>query len=306
MRFPLNRAAGISHQEPSTSFRVISDASDIGTLLTVSSSEPVTLDDVYFYSVVSEGDIFDVTGTIDITNWYVLADYNLPNLTFKSLFKMAFKMFFLTFDENVNRKELDFLLLGNAIDTNNSIDLTGRTQTDNSWKSGDLYGKLNYLGYTNDEDVNENLGRFFFDGLNENSKAVKALIEVGEFSASNEVIISNKRVVQYPIYNVSEAKRQAVSDRIVFFNETGSFGFNATFSELSFSRLYADHYVGFIESTVRERIIEFEALLKYSEFVKLQRNPLIYIEDYSSNFLVTSFDGFEAGRLTKITTIKYG
>ena len=285
------------------------DASEIGTTLQVASNEAVTLDDVYFYSIVSEGDVFDITGSINIDGWHVLADYNLPNLTYKSLFKLVFKLFFLSNDEDQSSKELDFVQLGNALDINNVIDLSGRVQITNKeeeWNAGSIYGRLNWMGYANDEDVSEDLGRFYFDGLNENAQAVKSLIKVDEFSASNEVSVSGERVVQFPVYNLTENKRSAVSDRLVYLNEVVAFGFNATFAELGFARLHSDHYVSFVEATRRERVLSLDVLLRYSEFVVLHRNPLIYVSEYSSLFLVTEIKGFEAGQLTKIEVVKYG
>lgn len=282
------------------------DISDIDNLVSIRASESITFDDVYFYSIVSESEIFDVLNDISLDNMFALADYNLPIWTYKSFIKILLKQFFLNVDVDNQNRVLKLFSIGNAISTNNATDITDRTVRNNKWSTGKTYGKLNVLGYNNDNDVDLNLGRVYFSVENENSEATKAIIEISELSASNEVTVSNERIVQAPIYNTDEPKRQSVADRIVYFNEAGSFGINATFNELSFQRLYSNYYFSFIESTKRERLIEFEVFLNYNQFVTIQNNPLIYNRDLESYFLVTDISDFERDELTKLKTIKYG
>lgn len=286
------------------SFRT--DSSEIGTSLSIRANENIVFDDVYIYSVVSEGDIFDANEMIGLDGMYVLADYNLPIMTYKTFIKVFLKMYFLNVDIDNENRVLTINSFGDSINTNNATDLTNKIQRNNSWSSGKIYGKLNALGYSNDNDVDLNLGTVYFNVENENAKETKSFIEIPEFSASNEVIISGNRVVQMPIYDTLEPKRQAVADRIVFFNETGSFGFNATFSEVSFQRLYSTRYFNFIEATKRERLIDFEVFLNYETFVKLQNNPLIFNRDLESYFLVTNIEEFNDEGFSKIQTVKYG
>ena len=283
-----------------------SDVAEIGDSCIISCPDIVSLDDVYIYSAVREGDKFDIDGDIDIFNYWVLSDYNLPVITYKAFIKVLAKMFFLDCVVDEQNQILKLTYLGGAIDTNNFVDLTGRVNRNNKWSAGKVFGRLNVFTYQNDNDVDSDLGRAYFNIQNENAKPVKDFISVSEFSASNEVTVSGNTIMSAPIYNTSENKRQAVSNRIVFFNETGSFGINATFNQISFQRLYANHYFNLIENTKRERVLKFDVFLTNLLFNQLQTTPIIYDKDQESYFLVSSIGKFNRKQLAELEVVKYG
>jgi len=285
----------------------LTDESDIGTTLEIETDSPVTFEDVYLYDAVSESEIFDVDGAVTaVIGFYVLADYNLPNMTCKDFIKMLMKLFFLNPHTDNDSRVITFTKFEEDLNTNNFIDLSGRVQRNNSWTTGDIFGKTNYLGYVNDKDIDLDLGRSTFKVDNVNAADVKDIIVVSEFSASKEFDVSGERIVSYPIYNTVDPKRESVAQRIVYFNEVGAFGFNATFAEISFQRLQAKYYFSFIENTTRERVVSLEVLLKFHEFMDIQQRPLIYNPDLGGLFLVTEIDKYTNEGLTVLNCIKYG
>jgi hypothetical protein len=303
--FP-DRVERVSISQGTTFVNFRSDSSEIGASALISCPDSLTLDDVYIYSAVREGDIIDIEEDITLSNSWVLSDYNLPVITYKAFIKMLAKMFFLDTVIDEQNKVLRFVYLGGAINTNNFVDLTGKINRNNKWSSGKVYGRLNVFSYNNDNDVDSDLGRSYFNVQNDNAKPVKEFLKVSEFSASNEVTVSGNSIISAPIYDASEQKRQSVSNRIVFFNDTGLFGINATFNQISWQRLYSDHYFDLIENTKRERTMKLDVFLTNLTFNQLQRTPIMYDKDQESYFLVSSIGKFNREELSELEVVKYG
>ncbi len=303
--FP-DRIERIAIQRGDSFINFRSDSAEIGATATISCPDALTLDDVYVYSAVREGDIFDIEEDITLSNSWVLSDYNLPVITYKAFIKTLAKMFFLDTVIDEQNKVLKLVYLGGAIDTNNFVDLTGRINRDNSWTAGKVYGRLNVFTYENDNDVDQDLGRAYFNVQNENAKPVKEFLSIGEFSASDELTVSGNTVITAPIYTPTENKRQAVTNRIIYLNETGSFGINATFNQISWQRLYSEHYFDLIENTTRERVLKFKVFLTNLLFNQIQRTPIIYDKDQESYFLVSSIGKFNREELAELEVVKYG
>lgn len=283
------------------------DESDIGTTVEISVNVPVTFEEVYLYSAVSEAEIIEVDNShTAVFGFYALADFNLPNMTGKDFVKMLMQLFFLNPKTDNLNKTIGFTRFSDDLNTNNMTDLSARVQRNNAWSSGDLYGKTNYLSYANDEDVDTDLGRAVVRIENINANDERDFVLIGEFSASREIVVSGERIVSYGIYHQTDPKRESIANRIVYFNEVGSFGFNATFAEISFSRLMAKYYFDFIENTTRERVVKFEVLLRYHEFLAIQRRPLIYNPDQGGLFLVTEIESYSNDGRTVLNCVKYG
>jgi hypothetical protein len=284
----------------------LTDESEVSTTLEIETNLPVTFEDVYLYDAVSESEIFDVDSSYAVTGFYVLADYNLPDMTCKDFIKMLMKLFFLNPEtDNLNRV-IGFTRFVDDINTNNFTDLSERVQRNNAWTTGDMYGKTNYLGYANDEDLDVDLGRAIIRVENINANDVRDLVLVDQFSASKEINVSSERIVTYGIYSTADVKRESIKNRIVYFNEVGAFGFNATFAEISFQRLMSAYYFGFIENTTRERVVSFDVLLKFHEFLGIQKRPLIFNPDQGGLFLVTEISNYSDDGLTTLICLKYG
>lgn len=303
--FP-DRVERVSISRGTTFVNFRSDVAEIGSTALISCPDNITLDDVYVYSAVREGDIFDIEEDVTLSNSWVLSDYNLPVITYKAFIKVMAKMFFLDTVIDEQNRVLRFRYLGGAINTNNFVDLTGKVNRNNKWTAGKVYGRLNVFTYSNDNDVDSDLGRAYFNVQNENAKPVKEFLKVDEFSASDELTVSGNTVITAPIYTPGDNKRQAVTNRIVFFNETGTFGINATFNQISWQRLYSDHYFDLIENTKRERTMKLDVFLTNLTFNKLQRTPIMYDKDQESYFLVSSIGKFNREELTEIEVVKYG
>ena len=308
VRFVFNdRIENLSVPSGVSQVNFISDESDIGSTLEIQSNAEITLEDVFVYSAVTESEIFDVD--LDFTavfDFFVLADYNLPEMTCKDFFKVILKMWFLNVEtDNLNRK-ITLTRFVDDLNTNNFTDLSGKINRNNSWESGSLYAKNNYLRYKNDENIDVDLGRGVFAVENINASDEKDFVLVNQYSASREVIVSSNRVVSYDIYSDVEVKRDSVLSRVVFFDDTGTFGINATFNEISFQRLFSQYYFTFVDSTSRERVVSFSCLLDFKDFVDIQKRPLIFNKDQQGIFLVTDIDGYTNEGLTKLKCLKYG
>lgn len=302
-----DRTESFSVPSGASKINFISDEADIGSTLQIRTNSDVFLQDVFLYSAVTESEIFDVESDFDrVFDLLVLADYNLPEMTCKDFFKIILKMWFLNVEtDNVNKK-ITLTRFLDDLNTNNFTDLSGKINRNNSWESGTVYGKTNYLRYKNDENLDVDLGRAIFRVDNINAVDEKDFVLVNEFSASQEVLISTNRVVSYGIYSDTEVKRESVSSRVVFFDETGTFGINATFNDISFQRLFSQYYFSFAENTTRERVVSFSCLLDFKDFNDIQRRPLIFNEDQQGLFLVTDIEGYTNEGLTILKCVKYG
>ena len=281
------------------------DELEISSNFVISFDSEISLDDVYIYSAINEADIFEVDGAISIDNYLVLADYNLPNQTFKQFIKIILSLFFMDIDINNDKKEITLRYLPDIISTNNVSDYSKKVIRNAPYTAGKLYGRLSIFSYQNDDEINEDFGKAFVNIPNENAPETKSIIGINEYSASNEIEVSGESVVSVPIYNTSESKRESVRDRIVYFNEVGSFGINATFSQISWQRLYANHYLDFVQATKRERVSKLNAYLTNTDYRTIQRSPIIYIDWMEATFLVTEIKGFEKNRTCILQVIKY-
>jgi hypothetical protein len=282
------------------------DAAEIGSSLVISTSTSVYFEDVYIYSAISEGDIFDIEAAINITDYLVLADYNLPQHTYKQFIKNLFKLCFLTFDIDENTKKITLSYIPSQVSSNGAVNLSGSVERYYEVKSGSVYGQLNSMSYDNDEDVGVNLGTLFFNVENKNAKESKDFLSVSEFSASREVTATGLTFVTVQIYNTVESKREAVKDRIIYLDEVGGFGVNATFAPLGWSRLYSNHYVSFIEATKRERTSVLSAKITTLQYRSIQKRPVIYVDFLNANFFVSEISDFDNVELCKLTVIKFG
>jgi hypothetical protein len=282
-----------------------SDEVEIGSTLVISSVTPVLFDDVYVYSAIAEGDIFDIEGAIDITDYLVLSDYNLSQMTYKAFIKMLSRMFFLDFSIDEAKKEINLIYLPDQISVNNATDLSSSVDRGYTVESGSTYGQLNVMSYANDENISQNLGSAFFTVENKNAVETKEFITIEDFSASNEINVSGENVVSVPIYNTTEFTRESITNRMIYFEEVGAFGFNCIFNRISFQRIFSSHYIDFVEATKRERTTNLRAFLTNLQFNDIQRSPVIYVDFLNSHFLVTETKGFKRDSLTNLKVIKY-
>lgn len=309
VQFP-NRTERISIPQGQSFLNYRTDPSGVGDTVSINTTDQIEFEDLYLYSIIKEADIFEVEGSITLGNSsdssYVLGDYNLPLMTYKEFIKVLFKMFFLDADVNEVNKTIKLTYLNGAVSQANNIDISDRVNINNSFTSGNLYARLNEMGYSNDEDIDSELGSLFFTVQNDNAPAYKKWISVDQFSASNQVTTGVNVFVTAPIYNTVENKRASVKDRIVYFANEGSFGFNAQFNPISFTQLHSNYYLDFISNTSVERVFDFEVQLKKILFNSLSRKRLVYIKEYESLFLITRVKGFDNEALTKIEAIKWG
>lgn len=284
------------------------DSIEQGSVAQVFCTVPVTLQEFRVYTVINEVDIFEVEGTTytDLNNSivngrYMVCDYCLPEMSQKQFFKDLIKMFFLKVDVDEIAKTIRLAYFPDIISQNNVTDISNRTMKDGEINSGNLYGQLNTLTYSNDQDVNESEGSAYFSIKNETAKPVNNFLQVSGYSASKEVTFDGNVVVGLDIYG--EETRVVIKDRIVFFSSYGA-GFAFRMSGVSWGKLYSDSYVNFIAATSREREIKKEVILTNLDFLKIKDNPVVHIQEYSSNFIVTKFEGFEAGEYTSLRLLK--
>lgn len=281
------------------------DELEIGSTFKVSFSDDVTLDDFYIYAAINEADIFEVSGTINVSNYLVLADYNLPNQTYKQFIKNILSLQFVDFEVDNDKKEILARYLPDNISTNNVLDFSSKVKRNAPFQGGKTYGQLSVFSYANDDEINEDFGTAFVNIPNENAPETKSIIHISDYSASNEITVSGNNVVSVNIYNTAENKRESVRDRIIYLEDTGSFGINAVFTRISWQRLYSSHYLNFVTATKRERVFTLEAYLTNTDFNRLKTSPVIYVEWLESTFLVTEITGFEKSTLCKLKVIKY-
>ena len=281
------------------------DSIEVGKDVSINFSDLVTLEDVYIYSAIDENDIFKVDGSISVDNFLVLADYNLPEQTQKQFIKNLIKANFLDFTIDENNKVFSLRYLPDILDVNRASDFSQKVERYFEVKAGKVYGQLTTLSYNNDDNIAISRGTAYISIKNENAPENKEILSFKDYSASLEIDASGENVLVANIYDTVTNERQSVRDRLLFFNEVGAFGFNAVFTAISWQRLYAKHYVRFIQATQRERVIQFDAFINDLDFRNLQDNPLIYVDFLQSVFLVTEIDGFDSVNKCKLKCIKY-
>lgn len=281
-----------------------SDEVEIGTALVISAESTVKLEDTFIYSAIPESAIFDIEGAINIVNYLVLSDYNLPQITYKEFIKVLMRMFFLDLDIDELKKTAKLKYLPNYSQPDSAIDLSNAVDRDIEFESGNLYAQLNVLSYANDEDVSPNLGAAYFNVENSNAQQSKDFLRIGEFSASNELVASGENIVSVKIYNDVDSKRESISDRIVYFSEVGAFGFNAVFNPISFQRLLSNHYSAFINNTKRERVTTLNVYLNHSQYREIIKNPVVYVDFMNATFLITKISDYSRNNLCKLPAIK--
>ena len=284
-------------------------AIEVGSVVTISTNIPCVFESVRVLSLISESDVFDVVGSTHtglnntpLDGLIVVSDFNLPEISQKDLLKSFIKMFFLKVDTNDISKKLTFSHFPDVLSTNNALDISDKVQKDGTFTTGGLYGQLNALTYSNDKDVSESEGSSYFSINNFSSAPVKSFLEIKEFSSSKEVLFKGRNVIQLDIYGGAE--RIVVKDRIVYYSLDGGL-YNFRMLGVDWSNLYADNYTSFVESTSAERAIKKKALLTNLDFRKIKDNPIVYIAEYKSNFLVTEINGFESGEMCELSLIKY-
>ena len=196
--------------------------------------------------------------------------------------------------------------LNASISKNNVTDLSKRTNRNNVYRGGKVYGKLNLFTYDNEEDIDSDLGRVYFNTNNENAAEVKELIKISNYSASTEISVSGNVVLNALIYNTTDDSRTSLKNRICYFEPSdGDFPFNLRFGQMSFERLYSSHYFDFINATKRERSLTLKALINNEIFNHLQTNPLIYVDFMESIFFVSSINGYSDNKLTDLEVVRF-
>ena len=288
------------------------DELEIGNSTVFSLDENVIFENVRIYSHMNESDIVEIEG-----NWQapaqrsindeflILSDYNLPQMTQDKIFKNVITQLFLKVDIDPLRKKITLSSFNDVLNTNNAIDLTGKTQRFPPYTSGKAFGQLNVLSYNNEDDISPEFGRATFNVLNKNAKPVKQFISLSEFSASKETLIEGNTTVKVEIYNITEASRVSKRDRPVIFATGTNITFTAQFLGIGWQDLFSKNYIEFVNSIARERVMKANMLITYLEFNRISEEPIVYVGELNSYFLVLSLSGFEEGELTTVNMVKF-
>lgn len=293
-----------------------SDEVEIGASTVISVADNVIFEDVRIYSHILETDIAEVEGDWQApaqqsinNDFLMLMDYNLPSMTQAAFFKTLIKQFFLKVDINPLTKVVQIRSFSDILSTNNAIDLTGKSLRFPPFKSGKSFGQLNTLSYNNQDEISQELGRATFNIENENAIPAKPFLLIPEFSASRETVISGNTTIRIDIYieaeGAGEGTRITRKDRIVVFKTGVGIPFTAIFSDASWQNLYAQHYLSFIESVRRERMLSVKILLSFLDFKRINDSPIVFIGELNSYFLVLNISGFEEGEFSNVTMVKF-
>jgi hypothetical protein len=288
------------------------DEIEIGSDTVFSIDSDVIFEDVRIYSHMNESDIAEIEGTwqapgqASINEGYlILSDYNLPAMTQAQFFKTVITQLFLKVDVDNLNKVVKVEPFSYILNTNNAIDLSNSTEKFPTVTSGQVFGQLNFLTYQNEDTINEEFGRATFDVRNTNAPRIKEFISMPQYSASKEILISGNTTVKTEIYNITEATRVSIRDRVVYFATGTGIDYTCQFIGVGWQDLYSKNYFDFIESIKRERRLQANALISYLDFESISETPIIYIGELSSYFLVLSIDGYEEGKFSQLELIKY-
>ena len=279
-------------------------------------ADEVFFEDVRIYSHINESDIVDIEGDWKgqgqksiLDGYQILTDYNLPTMTQAMFFKTIIRQFFLKIDIDVLKKEVKLIEFGDILSTNNAIDLTGKTLRFSAYSSGVSFAQLNELAYNNEDTISEELGRSTFIIDNKNAKANKSFIKMSEFSASKEILVAGNDTLNVDIYTIlsaaNPASRESIKDRVLIFKTGVGIPFTCTFSDAGWNVLFNKHYAAFVKAISRERVFTVSVLLSFLDFSKLNQNPIVYIGELGSYFLMLKISGFEEGEFSKIKMAKF-
>lgn len=239
-----------------------------------------------------------------LNDFEMMADYNLPNITQLDLFKAIVKMFFLKVDTDNLKKMIELDSFADVLTINNSIDVSNKLRRFPSVSTGDFFGQLNVMRYSNDDDVNESLGEANFNIDNDSIQREKLFMEIPQFSASNQALIEDNTTITVFIY--TENGRTSVKDRICDFGTGVGVPFSCRFSLSTMQSMFTKYYSSFVNSVRRERIMNIDVLLNRIDFNRINKSPIIYIKDLKSYFLVLSISNFEPGKFSSLKVVKYG
>lgn len=288
------------------------DELEIGNSTVFSLDDDVIFEKIRIYSHMNESDIVEIEGDWrapaqrSINNDYlILSDYNLPTMTQARFFKTVITQLFLKVDIDPLRKKITLSSFSDVLNTNNAIDLTGKTQRFPPYTSGKAFGQLNTLTYRNEDDISPEFGRATFNVLNKNAKTAKQFISMAEYSASKEILIEGNTTVKVEIYDITQASRVSKKDRPVIFATGTGIPFTAQFLGIGWQDLYSKNYIEFVNSIIRERVMKANMLITHLEFNRISDSPIAFIGELNSYFLVLSLSGFEEGELTSVNMVKF-
>lgn len=276
--------------------------SDNGYTITIrfEGTGTVTFDDVLLYTILSDKN--DDLSTNPFLNYKIKAYDNLPDLTYKDLYRLIC----ITTNQyhiiDNNTKSFTWGTLAN-LNKNNAVDWSDKFIQKSEKVSSKMprLFKNNILRYENDLTVNPELGQSFFTSNNQSFSDEGDYI-VLNFGASNNVTINGNDIAHVKIYNdTTRIIDQEIMIRLFQVDSD-----KLTFTPLRWDNLKENYYKNWFNSLFRIRQIEADFNLNKLDVLRWNEKQLVYIEYFKTTFIVLEISNFIPRRPTKVKLLAYG
>lgn len=258
----------------------------------------IQFNNTLLYSLHPEEDAINLD-TNPFDEFKIKVKDNLPNMTFKDIYKTICITTNSTHNINTFDKSFEFKSFA-GVKKLRSLDWSDKF-IQNTESINNDYGNLakkNWLKYDNDETVNRLLGADYFNTNNENLEDEKDYLTL-PFGASEETVISAVSMIAIDVYNDTQRIPEQTINIRLYKVDSGLSSF------LSWEIL-KPLYQNIFNSLLRVRAIECEMDLKKLDVMGWDLVQLIYIDYYSSHFILLSIDDFVSGTPTQVKLLKYG
>jgi hypothetical protein len=263
-------------------------------------SGSVTIDGL-LYSLHSEKENILLSSN-PFLGYKIKAYDNLPDLTFKDLYYLISVIGNQYHSIDVFSKNFSWIGLG-KLNKMDSVDWSDKFIIDSeniTSKYSGLFQK-NILRYQNDQTVNVNLGRTFFETDNESMTAEGDYIAL-KFGASYDVKINNNVIGHANIYNDdARITLYDINPRIFSINAD-----KLQFFSIDWNNLKTQYYQNYFNSLYRIRAVDAEFNLNKLDVLSWQLKQLVYIDYFKTTFIVLEINNFIPGRKTKVKLLAYG
>lgn len=256
--------------------------------------------DALLYTLLSDKD-FDLS-TNFFLDYKIKAYDNLPDISYIDLFKLICTVGNQYHIVDSRNKTFEFGSLSN-LNKLNAEDWSSKFIINSEKIVSNFSGlfQKNWLKYTNDITVPNELGRSYFLTDNEKLQAEGDYISLN-FGASNDVTINSNDISHIKIYDDNtRIIDQEINIRLFWMS-----GNTLSFEPLKWENLVQSYYQNWFNSLNNIRLIDAEFNLRKLDVLKWQNGKLCFIDYFKSVFIILEINNFIPGRKTTCKILRYG
>ena len=289
-----------------TTPKIESAANNTRVFLLLEGTGNIEFIDLFYYSIIEEQDLGDLDAN-ELIGYRVKVYDNLRDISQISLFMdtMVITNSILqpdSLNSIVNLKSLSKLSKLRAVDWSEKFEADSETISPVLSE----IAKINFVEYNNDDTIDINAGRDFFETENENLKDETTYTQL-DWGASIDTEINGFSIADFLVYDDAE-RINDINDRILFIFDDDDISpvfTMARFADLNWMSLKDSFYDNWFESFRRPRVITGMANLNKLDVLGFNFLDLVFIDNFDSYFFVLEISNFVSGQLTKIKLLKF-